>query len=136
MASESSTSPTTKESASHADIAQDKRDIRRGSTANIFGFLARLCARVPFLVIAGQLYGKATYGEYVPLTAIVETTALLSTFGLKRTIFRFMEEWDTHGREVVIRHALILALGFSFALLLVLHIFAPAILSYFRFQSR
>lgn len=109
----------------NAHIDRDKRDIRRGSTLSILGFLARLCARIPFLFIAGRLYGTATYGEYVLLTAIVETTALLSTFGLKRTIFRFMHE---HGSDKdsasVIRHSIILGFGLSFILVALVQISA------------
>lgn len=115
---------------SNQRLDQDKRDIKRGSTLSILGFLARLCARVPFLLIAGRLYGSSTYGEYVLLTAIVETTALLSTFGLKRTIFRFIGE-DHKDSPTVIRHALILALGLSFLLVAAIQISAQSILSFF-----
>lgn len=111
-------------------LDQDKRDIKRGSTLSILGFLARLCARVPFLLIAGRLYGSATYGEYVLLTAIVETTALLSTFGLKRTIFRFIGE-DHKDSSTVIRHALILALGLSIVLVIVIQLTATPVLAFF-----
>lgn len=111
-------------------LDQDKRDIKRGSTLSILGFLARLCARVPFLLIAGRLYGSATYGEYVLLTAIVETTALLSTFGLKRTIFRFIGE-DHKDSPTVIRHALILALGLSAVLVAIIQLTAAPVLSFF-----
>lgn len=111
-------------------LDQDKRDIKRGSTLSILGFLARLCARIPFLLIAGRLYGSATYGEYVLLTAIVETTALLSTFGLKRTIFRFIG--DNHkDSPTVIRHALILALALSVALVALIQLTAMPVLTFF-----
>lgn len=111
-------------------LDQDKRDIKRGSTLSILGFLARLCARVPFLLIAGRLYGSASYGEYVLLTAIVETTALLSTFGLKRTIFRFIGE-DHKDSPTVIRHALVLALGLSAVLVAVIQLTAQPVLNFF-----
>ncbi len=115
---------------SHLD--KDKRDIKRGSTLSILGFLARLCARVPFLFIAGRLYGSATYGEYVLLTAIVETTALLSTFGLKRTIFSFMDE-DGEDKEsaATIRHALVLGLALSFGLVVLIQATATPVLDFF-----
>ncbi|MBT4739926.1 MAG: oligosaccharide flippase family protein [Rhodospirillaceae bacterium] len=126
------TSSPLPESTDAERIDQDKRDIRRGSTLSILGFLARLCARVPFLFIAGRLYGSASYGEYVLLTAIVETTALLSTFGLKRTIFRFIDEENVdRGSAFVIRHALILGLALSLFLVAVIQIFATPILQVF-----
>ncbi len=113
-------------------IDQDKRDIKRGSTLSILGFLARLCARVPFLFIAGRLYGTASYGEYVLLTAIVETTALLSTFGLKRTIFRFIDEKNSEqGDGFVIRHSLILCVCLSLVLVAIIQTLATPILQIF-----
>lgn len=115
---------------SHID--RDKRDIRRGSTLSILGFLARLCARIPFLFIAGRLYGTASYGEYVLLTAIVETTALLSTFGLKRTIFRFLkEDGSDKDNASVIRHALVLGLGLSILLVALVQLTAGYVLNFF-----
>jgi O-antigen/teichoic acid export membrane protein len=118
------------DASSHLD--KDKRDIKRGSTLSILGFLARLCARIPFLFIAGRLYGSATYGEYVLLTAIVETTALLSTFGLKRTIFSFMDE-DGEDKEsaATIRHALVLGLALSFGLVILIQATATPVLNFF-----
>ncbi|MEQ9447055.1 MAG: oligosaccharide flippase family protein [Rhodospirillaceae bacterium] len=118
-------------------LDQDKKDIKRGSTLSILGFLVRLSARIPFLLIAGRLYGTSTYGEYVLLTAIVETVALLSTFGLKRTIFHFMSEGDDQNSNaikenaVMVRHALILGFGLSLTLVAVVQIFALPILSFF-----
>ncbi len=125
-------------------LDQDKRDIKRGSTLSILGFLVRLSARVPFLLIAGRLYGTSAYGEYVLLTAIVETVALLSTFGLKRTIFNFMAEGDERkdshkdghaDNTMIVRHALILGLGLSLLLVALVQIFARPILSFFEAEN-
>ncbi|MDG2243795.1 MAG: oligosaccharide flippase family protein [Rhodospirillaceae bacterium] len=126
------TYPPPPEQSAADQIDQDKRDIKRGSTLSILGFLARLCARIPFLFIAGRLYGPTSYGEYVLLTAIVETTALLSTFGLKRTIFWFtQEDGDNQNHTAAIRHALILGLILSLALVATIQIFAATILQFF-----
>ena len=114
------------------NLAKDKRDIQRGSTLSILGFLARLCARIPFLFIAGRLYGSATYGEYVLLTAIVEATALLSTFGLKRTIFSFIEEdGEEKASGAAIRHSLVLVLVMSFGLVALMQVTAMPVLHFF-----
>lgn len=113
-----------------SDIEQDCRDIQRGSTLSLLGFLARLCARVPFLLIAGRLYGTESYGEYVLLTAIVETTALLSSFGLKRTIFGFIDAGPEQ-TSLVIRHALFIVLGLSLLLMGIIQGVAQGLLSVF-----
>jgi O-antigen/teichoic acid export membrane protein len=133
---ESATPQTAPDLTSAQRLVQDKHDIRRGSTLSILGFLARLCARVPFLLIAGRLYGSATYGEYVLLTAIVETLALLSTFGLKRTIFRFMDEGGSgNNNQSIIRHSIILGLSLSLILVAMVQIFGGSILQFFSATS-
>ncbi|MDE0800996.1 MAG: oligosaccharide flippase family protein [Rhodospirillaceae bacterium] len=117
---------------SASDLAKDQHDIQRGSTLSLLGFLARLCARVPFLFIAGRLYGSATYGEYVLLTAIVETTALLSTFGLKRTIFSFIQEGGEDKKNAAaIRHSLVIGLTLSFSLMALIQVMAMPVLDFF-----
>lgn len=112
------------------EIEQDHKDIRRGSTLSLMGFAARLCARVPFLLIAGRLYGTAAYGEYVLMTAVVETAALLSSFGLKRTLFRCMD-LNPDQTIAVIRHAIMIALGVSLLLSATIQVFAEEILALF-----
>src|SRR5947207_9622485 len=69
---------------------RDKRDLVRGSIMSISGFLMRMASRVPFLFIAGQLYGTARYGDYVLATALVESAAVFGTFGFKLTLFKFL----------------------------------------------
>ena len=116
------------------NIDQDRKDIKRGSTLNIFGFLARLCARIPFLFTADRLYGTEHYGAYVLLTAIVETTALLSSFGLKRTIFQFIEE-DARNCQKMVRHALCVVILLSIVLVAIIQSLAMPILQVFSASS-
>lgn len=94
----------------------------------MLGFIIRLGARVPFLLIAGRLYGTSSYGEYVLLTTIVETAALFASFGLKRAIFSFI---DSRPGEIsaVIRHAVVVVLGISTVLMVVMHLFAHEMLA-------
>ena len=58
--------------------------LARGGRLNFFGFLLRLGARLPFLIIAGQLYGAASLGRFAYAVLVVELTAQLATLGLKR----------------------------------------------------
>ncbi len=65
--------------------ATDEIDaLARGGRTNIIGFMMRLVARLPFLFIAGRLYGPDTLGTFARAVLFVEVAALLATFGLKR----------------------------------------------------
>jgi O-antigen/teichoic acid export membrane protein len=100
-------------------LQRDRRDIFRGSLFNIGGFLLRMCSRVPFLFIAGQLYGASRYGEYVLATALIESAAVVGTFGFKLTLFRFLHDTQESAEDVV-RHVLTLTLGLAFTLATIL----------------
>jgi O-antigen/teichoic acid export membrane protein len=63
---------------------QDIAALAKGGRTNFFGFLLRLMARLPFLFIAGQLYGAETLGRFAYATLVVELAAQLATLGLKR----------------------------------------------------
>ena len=57
----------------------------RGGRTNFFGFVLRLAAaRLPFLFIAGRLYGADALGRFAYAVLIVEFAAQLATLGLKR----------------------------------------------------
>ena len=73
---------------------RDIRDIVRGTGANILGFFARFGSRVPFIFLAGLLFGAAAFGRYVLVIAIIETIACLPVLALNRTLFRFLSEAD------------------------------------------
>jgi O-antigen/teichoic acid export membrane protein len=83
---------------------------------NIGGFLLRMGSRVPFLFIAGQLYGSERYGEYVLATAVIESAAVIGTFGFKLTLFRFLHDAKERPPEDVLRHVLVVTQGLAFAL--------------------
>ncbi len=63
-----------------ADLAA----LARGGRINFFGFCLRLAARLPFLFIAGRIYGAAALGRFAYAVLIVEFAAQLATLGLKR----------------------------------------------------
>ena len=58
--------------------------LAKGGRTNVFGFLLRLAARLPFLFIAGRLYGADTLGRFAYAILIIEFAAQLATLGLKR----------------------------------------------------
>ncbi|HEY0269804.1 MAG TPA: oligosaccharide flippase family protein [Sphingomonas sp.] len=58
--------------------------LAKGGRTNFLGFLLRLAARLPFLFIAGRIYGAAVLGRFAYATIIVEFAAQLATLGLKR----------------------------------------------------
>ena len=64
--------------------ARDIDALARGGRTNIAGFGLRLLARIPFLFIAGRLYGPALVGRFAIAVVVVELAALLATLGLKR----------------------------------------------------
>jgi O-antigen/teichoic acid export membrane protein len=63
-----------------ADIAT----LAKGGRTNIAGFVLRLLARLPFLFIAGRVYGPDLVGRFAIAVVVVELAALLATLGLKR----------------------------------------------------
>ena len=67
-----------------AEQQQDIAALAKGGRTNIFGFLLRLLARLPFLFIAGRLYGPDIVGRFALAVVVVEFAALVSTLGLKR----------------------------------------------------
>jgi O-antigen/teichoic acid export membrane protein len=62
----------------------DMAALAKGGRTNIFGFLLRLAARLPFLFIAGRLYGPEIVGRFALAVVVVEFAALIATLGLKR----------------------------------------------------
>ncbi|MEZ5709988.1 MAG: oligosaccharide flippase family protein [Blastomonas sp.] len=58
--------------------------LAKGGRTNFFGFLLRLAARLPFLFIAGRLYGADALGQFAYAILVVEFAAQLATLGLKR----------------------------------------------------
>ena len=62
----------------------DLAALAKGGRTNFFGFLLRLAARLPFLFIAGRMYGAETLGRFAYAIIIVEFAAQLATLGLKR----------------------------------------------------
>jgi O-antigen/teichoic acid export membrane protein len=76
--------------AATADLAA----LARGGRINFFGFVLRLAARLPFLFIAGRMYGAAALGRFAYAILIVEFAAQLATLGLKRGLAQQLAHTD------------------------------------------
>jgi O-antigen/teichoic acid export membrane protein len=77
-------------SAPSADLAA----LARGGRINFFGFVLRLMARLPFLFIAGRIYGAEQLGRFAYAVLIVEFAAQLATLGLKRGLAQQLAKTD------------------------------------------
>ena len=72
------------------DVAPNRNDaaetaaLAKGGRTSFFGYVLRLAARLPFLFIAGRLYGAEALGQFAYATMVVELAAMLATLGLKR----------------------------------------------------
>jgi len=75
--------------------------LARGGRTNFFGFLLRLLARLPFLIIAGQLYGAAPLGRFAYAILVVELTGQLATLGLKRGLAMALAKTDRPHAHVI-----------------------------------
>jgi O-antigen/teichoic acid export membrane protein len=72
----------------------DLAALAKGGRTNFLGFLLRLIARLPFLYIGGQFYGKEALGRYASALIIVELTAMLCTMGEKRGLAQRLSQRD------------------------------------------
>ncbi|MBV8972036.1 MAG: oligosaccharide flippase family protein [Sphingomonadaceae bacterium] len=70
--------------AAAADAEESTAELARGGRTSFAGFVLRLLARMPFLFIAGRLYGSAELGRFGYAILVVELTAQLATIGLRR----------------------------------------------------
>ncbi len=80
-----------------SQTAQDSEDIAalaKGGRTNFFGFLLRLAARLPFLFIAGRIYGAEALGRFAYAILVVEFAAQIATLGLKRGLAQQLSSTD------------------------------------------
>ncbi len=68
--------------------------LAKGGRTNIAGFVLRLAARIPFLFIAGRLYGPDLVGRFALAVVVVELAALVATLGLKRGLAQALSSSD------------------------------------------
>jgi O-antigen/teichoic acid export membrane protein len=80
---------------------EDIKALARGGRTNFFGFLLRLAARLPFLFIAGRIYGAEALGRFAYAIIIVEFVATLATLGMKRGLAEQLSATDRPHVHVV-----------------------------------
>ena len=105
--------------------ASDPRDIAqlaKGGRTNFFGFLLRLVARLPFLFIAGRLYGAEALGRFASAMVIVDLAGQLATLGQKRGLALRLSEDSRHAANVI-ADGLVLSLMLAGVAALALYIF-------------
>ena len=95
-----------------ADLAA----LARGGRINFFGFVLRLMARLPFLFIAGRMYGAEQLGRFAYAVLIVEFAAQLATLCLKRGLAQQLAKTDKPHVCVVADALLVAAIGSAIAM--------------------
>jgi O-antigen/teichoic acid export membrane protein len=82
-----------------------------GGRLNIFGFVLRLAARLPFLFIAGRVYGAAELGRFAYAVLVVEFAAQLAALGLRRGLAQLLADAKKPQACVVADAMLVAAVG-------------------------
>ena len=82
------------------------------------GFVLRLVARLPFLFIAGRIYGAEALGRFAYAVLIVEFASQLATLGLKRGLAQQLSNTDRDHAHVVWDALLVAAIGSAVAMVL------------------
>lgn len=83
------------------DDGDDIAALAKGGRTNIFGFLLRLAARLPFLFIAGRWYGADALGRFAYAVLVVEFVAQIATLGLKRGLAGALAQTERPHAHVV-----------------------------------
>jgi O-antigen/teichoic acid export membrane protein len=83
------------------ETSKDIAQLAKGGRTNVAGFILRLAARIPFLFIAGRLYGPELVGRFAIAVVVVELAALVATLGLKRGLAQALSRTDRPHVHVV-----------------------------------
>lgn len=71
---------------------EDLAALAKGGRTNTMGFVVRLIARIPFLVIATRLYGAESLGRFASAMVLIEIVALVCSLGEKRGLAQRLSE--------------------------------------------
>lgn len=82
--------------------------ILRGGASAGLGLVLRLGARVVFMFVAARLFGAAAFGAYSLAVAIVELAVAVSGLGMKRYLFKLLEERGEREAGHVLLDAIVL----------------------------
>jgi O-antigen/teichoic acid export membrane protein len=89
----------------------DMATLARGGRLNIFGFGLRLAARLPFLFIAGRIYGAAELGRFAYAVLTVEFAAQVGALGLRRGLAQLLADAKKPQACIVADAMLVVAIG-------------------------
>ncbi len=98
----------------------DMAHLARGGRLNVFGFVLRLAARLPFLFIAGQWYGAAELGRFAYAVLTVEFAAQLAALGLRRGLAQLLANAKKPAAWVVADALLVAAVGSAIGMALLI----------------
>lgn len=94
----------------------DLAALAKGGRTNTLGFVMRLIARIPFLIIATRLYGAEALGRFASALVLIEIVALVCSLGEKRGLAQRLSEGagENRGAETnLVYDGVLLALGYS-----------------------
>jgi O-antigen/teichoic acid export membrane protein len=89
----------------------DMATLARGGRLNAFGFVLRLIARLPFLFIAGRMYGAEQLGRFAYAVLTVEFAAQIAALGLRRGLAKMLADSEKPQACVVADAMLVAAIG-------------------------
>lgn len=92
---------------------EDMSALAKGGRQNFMGFLLRLAARLPFLFIAGRLYGADALGRFASALVVVELTALMCSMGEKRGLAQRLADDEISEPASLVFDGMVLATIFS-----------------------
>lgn len=101
---------------------QDLAALAKGGRTNFLGFLLRLAARLPFLFIAGRLYGADQLGRFASALIVIEIAGQIATLGLKRGLAKELHN-EKRDETHVITDGLLLSLITSSLFAAILFVF-------------
>ena len=89
---------------------QDIQALAKGGQTNVLGFMLRLLARIPFLIIASRFYGAESLGRFASALVMVELAAQLCTLGQKRGLAQRLSQDCEHPANSIADAMLLTAL--------------------------
>ncbi|PCI45799.1 MAG: hypothetical protein COB49_09565 [Alphaproteobacteria bacterium] len=113
----------------------NQKDLLKGAAANLFGFIVRLGARLPFLFVVALLYGKEIFGQYLFAVTSVETLGAVILFGFKRSLFHFFNDDLHRGDRTAVYNtvltAMVVCLGIGAAVIIPVYLWKDFLFQFF-----